>query len=115
MKALLLLAALSAPAQAMQIPHHDAEGRPVTVTILNDRCPDGVAQGCYLQHVVWIGGNNFNLAHELAHVAGMRHTPWTFNHWGIPCASVTAAGFNTGYKVGQVICNGLRGEWVDAK
>lgn len=114
-RAVVVVAAISTPAHAVQIQHHDAAGQPVTVTVINERCPDGVAEGCYLQHVIWTGGNSFNLAHELAHVAGMRHSPWQHNRWGIPCATVTVAGFETGYQVGQVICNTLRGEFVEAR
>lgn len=113
MKAFALLAALAMPAQAAQILHHDAAGNPVMVTVVAADCPGKPGYGCYLQHVVYTMGNEATTSHELAHVAGMRHEPWRFNRWGIPCARVTVAGFSTGYEVGQVICNGLRGEWVE--
>lgn len=115
MKSLVLLAALSCPATAAeQVVHYDAQGNLVSVLVIKDRCPIGINGACYAQHVIWADRDE-SLRHELAHVSGMKHTPWTFNHWGIPCARVTAAGLATGYEVGQVICNGPRGEYVDGK
>ena len=113
--AVLMAGATAANAEpARQVLHHDATGNPIIVTVIAGKCPDGQSSGCYLQHVVW-RQHDKDEAHELAHAAGMRHTPWVFNRWGIPCTRITVAGFSTGYEVGQVICQSARGEYVDSK
>jgi hypothetical protein len=63
---------------------------------------------------VYLCGNKADEAHELAHVAGMKHTAW--QHAGnISCATVILAGYGTGYKALDHICvrKDTRYEWVD--
>ena len=63
---------------------------------------------------VYLCGHKADEAHELAHVAGMRHTAWQ-NAGIISCATVILAGYDTGYKALDRICvrKDTRYEWVD--
>jgi hypothetical protein len=99
---------------------HDELGKRVVVAVIPDQdCPGYQGRGCaqigQLQQgfaAVYLGRNERRLPHELAHIAGMRHTAWQRNGLGTECALVTAAGYQTGYSVGDVICAGFDGSDV---
>lgn len=100
---------------AYSITHWNSEGKPVQVSIAPRGCSkaDGLAYTHMIsdaQAVINLCGLEGLLDHELAHVAGMRHTDWRDG-----CAKVTAPGTKTKYRIGQIIChsNGMekwRGE-----
>ena len=97
--------------------HHDLHGRPVGVTISMD-CLNSKNNWAYTDvpnKKIYLCGNLSAKSHEFAHIAGMRHTNWIINNHGIACATITVAGWNTGYVVGDTICvsPGGRGEWID--
>lgn len=111
---LLLAASLPIAAQAQQLmTHHDSAGNLVMVMVRNEDCPNNAGRGCAHNHqgfsVVYIGGNERRLPHELAHVAGMQHTQWRKSSFGTECSSVTEMGHNTIYRVRDVICAGFDG------
>jgi hypothetical protein len=108
--ALLLALAFWNTAQAGEriILHHDASGNDVSVVVRSDDCPGNPGRGCSM-YVAYIGWNEKRLVHELAHIAGMRHTVWKKNGFGQECSRVTVAGVDTGYRVGEVICAGFDG------
>jgi hypothetical protein len=113
-KWLLLLLPLAAQAQGVVLlNHHDAAGQPVAVAVTDQPCPYDVApSSCYVP-MIYVNGNYRSLPHELAHVAGMLHTPWNGNSFGNKCARVTVAGYRTGYKVGDEICIGFDGSDIN--
>jgi len=89
--------------------HHDANGQPVSVYVFNNDCPSIPGRSCSFANLVYLAGLPTRLTHELAHVAGMRHTAWKRNGFGMECATVTDAGYATGYRKGDVICGGFDG------
>lgn len=109
--AIAILSLAYCEAHAQTIAWHDASGHPVPVLIKQEDCPGYPQRGC-AQMTVYLGGNHKRLAHELAHVAGMRHGAWRKNAFGTECAVVTVAGYQTGYEVGDLICAGMDGSDV---
>lgn len=107
----MILASACASAQVL-INHHDAAGQPVAVAVTDKPCPFAAQSSCYV-HMIYVNGNYKTLPHELAHVAGMQHTAWNGNSFGNRCARVTVAGFNTGYKVGDLLCIGFDGSEIN--
>lgn len=106
-----------ARAQSHSVAWHDEHGTPVLVAVY-DSCAQKVnphpvtfveARQIYLCHT------ETHEVHELAHVAGMRHTAWWQNANGINCAQVIAADYDKHYRVGDLICIGPmgRGEWIE--
>lgn len=108
--ALALLSVFDASAQQI-VPWHDEKGWPVSVYVNQSGCPDDPKRGCVFA-TVYIGGNARRLRHELAHIAGMRHTAWVRGPSG-ECATVTVAGHQTGYEVGDVLCAGFDGDDIN--
>jgi hypothetical protein len=96
---------------------HNEAGAPVRVLVIPDSaCPGEANRGCaalgFLAQgiaLVFLGHNEKRLAHELAHVAGMRHGPWRRNGFGAECSVVTEGGYGTGYAAGDLICAGFDG------
>ena len=72
--AIALIVASTASAQT--VTHHDAAGQPVRVTVRAEDCPSAPRRGCAIGTVVYLGGNDRRLKHELAHIAGMQHSAW---------------------------------------
>lgn len=115
MKRLFLLAAFALPVHAGQVLHHDADGRPVLVIVKeSEPCPYGKPTAC-AHWTIYLNGLPASQNHELAHVAGMKHTAWVRNGLGVACATVTEAGFDTGYRTGDLICSGFNGQDVIEK
>lgn len=112
----LLMAVCAASARADNVPVPVAPGLDVYVE---------VTYGCYgdwrggyadlRSGVAYLCGREDRRDHELAHFAGMEHGPWVTNAHGVTCARVSATGYATAYRVGDVICVGPlgRGEWVE--
>ena len=81
-----------------------AEGKTLDVQVYAYRCVAGDTQSAYsMGHIVYLCGKKGMEKHELAHSAGMKHTPWV--HTGVAvCATITQAGYKTGYVVGKEVC-----------
>ena len=62
---------------------------------------------------IYLCGRKSAEEHELKHAAGMRHTEWE-KGGGAACATVTVAGYKTGYAVGDRICRANDHEWKEA-
>ena len=97
---------------AYSIKHWNAEGKPISVNIRPVGCTsnDGLAYTHVLSEVfaiINLCAMKGLLQHELAHVAGMQHTPWREDG----CAIVTAPGTKTKYRAGQRICH-VNGEEI---
>lgn len=84
-----------------------ALGREVSVEVWRNRCIEGQPHAFPgAKPMVYLCGSKSEviLAHELSHIAGMRHGEWV-QGGGAKCAIVTAAPWHgRGYAVGQVIC-----------
>ena len=82
-----------------------AEGQTLDVQVFANRCIGGDNDGTAYALVdkVYLCGRKGIEKHELAHPAGMKHTPWVSTGVGV-CATVTHAGYKTGYVVGSEIC-----------
>ncbi len=98
----------------MTLVHHDAQGAPVTVIVSMQECPSLAGRGCAMfvspaNAIVYLARNERLLPHELAHVAGMTHSAWQKNGFGIECAVVDSPGYETVYRKGDVICGGFDG------
>jgi len=63
---------------------------------------------------VYLCGQPEDEQHEVDHWRGFRHTAWQYSG-RIACATVTAAGYKTKYRVGERICmtRDTRFEWVE--
>lgn len=99
----------------------DVQGIKVVDHIDTDDAPDSCGDrsawgGCHVQigekHHIWRSSfvSQNVIAHEDAHVLGMRHTAWTPDFTGRQCATVLISGGQ--YKAGQMLCVGPRGEEV---
>ena len=103
--------------------HHtytDQNGNAVAVYMA--ACPGLPNRGCAMYEngkpVIYLGHNERRLKHEKAHHGGMSHTPWKRGAWGIECATVTHAGNDPDYRVGDVLCSGMDGSdniWREGK
>lgn len=119
MRALILALLLPVAALAdYSVLHHDANGFPVEVTIM-DGCWPGW-RGAYAdvpRARIYLCGLEWSKSHELAHIAGMRHTSWRVLPNGLTCATVTESGHRTSYYVGNVLCIAPfgRGEFIDPR
>jgi len=108
----LLAGCAAAPTYTMS--WHDNNGEPVEVLVLPaTSCPNhhhlqSCMQAVSGRPIIYLANNKRTLPHELAHVAGMRHTQWKSAGY-LQCARVTEAGRATGYEVGDLICGGLDG------
>lgn len=97
---------------------HNGDGVPVAVRIYPTAlCPTNPeAQACAIGNSIFLNNNPHALPHELAHIAGMKHTLW-YGPRGYPrCAKVLAGDYDGRYQVGDVICIGFNGgEFMEAK
>ena len=79
----------------------------------HQRCPLPVPEG-YASMVVAIVGHGDDpqvRAHELEHVAGLRHSSW--ERWGVGmCARITQAG-RTNWTVGRLMCRRDSGDYFE--
>lgn len=78
-----------------------APGKFANVNVWAYKCAGSDIESAYaLDNDIYLCNQPFKKQHELAHRKGMKHTGWVGN-----CATIIDAGYNTGYKVGQEICN----------
>jgi hypothetical protein len=126
--ALLAGCAAQAPAPTAELPwtvYRDGNGGEVRVlemaghecpSIMSGDAPAGSAGGCATlkpTYVIFYPRGDMNArAHELEHVAGMRHGPWVQAHAdSLPCAVVTDGGRGTPWKAGDVLCRDRDGKY----
>ena len=87
------------------------------VHVYDDSCVGGDGGAYYLDlpgiKQIHLCGRRLAEEHEAKHAAGMKHTEWE-KGGGADCATITVAGYNTGYKVGERICRANDYEWKEA-
>ena len=98
--------------------HHtytDQNGNAIAVYMA--ACPELPRQSCAKYEngkpVIYLGHNERRLKHEKAHHGGMSHGPWKWTWNSGPfrtqCATVTKAGNDPDYQVGDLVCGGFDG------
>ena len=91
------------------------DGNVVRVLQLPDlRCPEDYG-GCYYQHVIAGYGDDMKArAHELDHVAGMKHGYWLPAGNGDKCAEILIQG-HTQWRVGNLLCRRSDGDYYQTQ